>query len=247
MTSELENGNLGVEVFVERLACLENTLQHVKCHLPSFYEHISAVPVKKALQSVVECIPPNAFTVSRRNSDLAGMASEEQAKIEFLLVKFMHAGETANDRALMRQPMRYSTFQNYVQLDGVKVSKSTLKLSKTSDLCECNQEYTSNRTIQAQISNSGRSLQKSLQLLSALEKAAQCFEEFPNTPVLKEEIVIMIRCLKANIMNLLRGIAYLNNHRRITRILAKLRQRGTVKTLLNRMEEEKGRKRAWRF
>lgn len=239
--------NLRVEVFMERLICLQNTLQSVKCHLPSFYEHISAMSVKKALQKVVECIPPNALAVSRRNSDPAGVASEEQAKVDVLIEKFLHTEESTIDTALMRQPMRYTTFQNYAQSDVIKVAKVLLKPSKSSDLSECNQEHASNRTIQAQISNSGKALQRSLQLLSALEKAAQCLEETPNTPMLKEEIVSMVRYLKINITNLVRGITHLNSHRQIARILAKLRQRGTLKALLTRMEEEKGKKKIWRL
>ncbi|VDK22699.1 unnamed protein product [Taenia asiatica] len=115
----------------------------------------------------------------------------------------MHAEESANDTTLMRQPMRYTTIQNYAQSDVTKVAKVLLKPSKSSDLSECNQEHASNRTIQAQISNSGKALQRSLQLLNALEKAAQCLEETPNTPVVKEEIILMVRYLKINIANLL--------------------------------------------
>ncbi|KAL5971952.1 hypothetical protein TSMEX_000343 [Taenia solium] len=205
------------------------------------------MPVKKALQKVVECIPPNALALFRRNSDPTGVASEEQAKIDVLIKKFVSAEEPANDTALMRQPMRYTTIQNYAQSDVIKVAKVLLKPSKSSDLSECNQEHASNRTIQAQISNSGKALQRSLQLLSALEKAALCFEETPNTPVVKEEIVLMVRYLKINIANLVHGITHLNSHRQIARILAKLRQRGTMKTLLTRMEEEKGKKKVWRL
>ncbi|CDS41929.1 conserved hypothetical protein [Echinococcus multilocularis] len=232
---------------MERLVCLENTLQCVKCHLPSFYEHISAMPVKRALQKVVECIPPNALTVLRRNNDPAGGASEEQAKIDFLMEKFSHNEECANDAALMRRPMRYTTLQNYAQSDAIKVGKVLLKTSKSPDLSEYNQDHANNRTIQAQILNSGRTLQKSLQLLTALEEAARCYEETPNTPVLKEEIVSMVRHLKISVTNLLRGITQLNSYRQIARILAKLRQRGTMKALLTRIEEEKGKKKAWRF
>ncbi|KAH9283518.1 Nuclear pore complex protein [Echinococcus granulosus] len=245
MSSGLGSANLRVEVFMERLICLENTLQCVKCHLPSFYEHISAMPVKRALQKVVECIPPNALTVSRRNNDPAGAASEEQAKIDFLMEKFSHNEESANDAALMRRPMRYTTLQNYAQSDAIKVGKVLLKTSKSPDLSECNQDHANNRTIQAQILNSGRTLQKSLQLLTALEEAARCFEETPNTPVLKEEIVSMVRHLKISVTNLLRGITQLNSYRQIARILAKLRQRGTMKALLTRIEEEKGKKKVW--
>ena len=143
--------------------------------------------------------------------------------------------------------MKYTVFQNYAQSDGVKVDRVTLKPYKVCDISECNQEHISNRATQTYITNSEKALQKSLLLVAALENAAQCFENTTNPFLMKEEFVFMIKELRTNITMLVRGISQLNSHRQIARLLTKLKQRGTVKMIMGKIEEEKGKKKIWRF
>lgn len=247
MTCSISSSNLRVEIFTERLLLLESALLAVKSQIFSFHESIAELPVKIALQKILECIPPSALTTGRKNNEII---NEEATKIDFIIGKYSCDGKNIG---LPRQPKKYCTIKAYPKSESIKVVKVISKPIKFSDFTEGNVEHASNGQIQSHIQHSEKALQKSLQIIKALEKAAKGFEETlepmesRHMPTLKEEVLCMVKHLRLNISLLLRGISKLNNYRQISRILIKLKQRATLREIIVKMEEERGKKKNWRI
>ncbi|VDD82632.1 unnamed protein product [Mesocestoides corti] len=235
----MEGTNTQADTLAESLIHLENVLQSVKYHLPWFYDPISTTPIKKAVQKLIDSLPAAVVATA--------VPSEDQRRIDGIVEKYLKMEGDGGIAEVKRQPMKYTAIQSCVQPKILKTGQVIVKPAKGTSYVDSSQDNVNGHITQMQIANSEKALQKSLRLIEAIRKAMVGSSCTVKTPGTTEEVSLMVKQLRENCTSLAKWISQLNNRRQVARILTKLRHRGTVRTLLGRIEDEKGKKEIWRF
>ncbi len=234
--------------FSANLVNLEHVLMSVKTNLPWFYDQISVLAIRKATQKVTDCLPTHLISTSKKANDSANTLAEDMLRVELLTEKYSKFSIEGDTGTLRKQPQKYTTVQACVPAESLKCGKVTIKSFKFVNTVDSGlQEHTNNHSTHVHIANSERLIQRMLTLITSIRKAAGRLKIAPNMATTLDEIGFMCRQIKGNTATLTKWITHLNNRRHVARLLVKLRHRGAVKSLLSRVEDEKGKKRVWKF
>lgn len=234
-----------IEAFTRHLTSLECVLLNVKCHLPWFYDQLSTLTIRKAVLKVIESLPESVRS-DKKSSDTG---SEDAAKIDCITDKYSKMKLSEHDKKPWRKtPQKYAVIQSSVHPDSLRNGKVTIRIYKHLSSSD-NQppEHPNAPKTQVYIANSEKIIHKMLQLVGVLQRAAANFKTVSDSQTTLDEIGFMCRQLRICNTTLLKLITQLNFRRHVARILMRLKHRGSVRTLLTRVEEEKGKKCVWKF